>query len=137
MSLSDLVRREPSVVAAGAGILADAIAAQAVSVTRVDWQPPMEGTTDDLAVVAADPLRADANARAVAAVLEVQARLVDVLPARDVLGLRTGDFLHAGPPIGWERASGPLRGALMGAAAFEGLVDFRRRPNRCSSPARA
>jgi hypothetical protein len=83
----------------------------------------MEGTTDDLAVVAADPLRADANARAVAAVLEVQARLVDVLPARDVLGLGTGDFLHAGPPIGWERASGPLRGALMGAAAFEGLVD--------------
>jgi hypothetical protein len=32
------------------------------------------------------------------------------------------DFLHAGPPIGWDRASGPLRGALLGAAALEGLV---------------
>ena len=125
MSLSDLVRREPSVVAAGAGILADAVAAQAVSVTRVDWQPPMEGTAADLAVVAADPLRTAANARAVAAVLDVQARLVDVLPASEVLGLGAGDFLHAGPPIEWERAAGPLRGALMGAAV--GRDGFPRR----------
>ena len=34
-----------------------------------------------------------------------------------------GEFLHAGPPIAWDRASGPLRGALMGGAALEGLVD--------------
>ena len=51
-----------------------------------------------------------------------RAQLVDVLPARDALGLRPGEFLHAGPPIGWDRASGPLRGALMGAAVFEGLA---------------
>jgi hypothetical protein len=123
MTLSDLVRREPTVAAAGADILADAVAAQAVPVTRVDWQPPMNGTADDLAVVAADPLRAEANARAVSAVLDVQAMLVDVVPASEVLGLGRGDFLHAGPPIAWDRASGPLRGALMGAAALEGLVD--------------
>ena len=39
------------------------------------------------------------------------------------MGLSGNDFLHAGPPIRWDRASGPLRGALLGAAAFEGLVD--------------
>jgi hypothetical protein len=123
VSPGDLLRREPVVVATGADLLADAIAAQAVSVTRVDWQPPMAGTAGDLALVAADPLRAGANAHAVAAVLDVQAMLVDVLPAAEVLGLGRGDFLHAGPPIDWERASGPMRGALMGAAALEGLVD--------------
>jgi hypothetical protein len=123
MTLSDLVTREPSVAAAGAGLLADAIAAQAADVTRVDWHPPMDGTADDLAVVAADPLRRDANATAVDAVLAVQAMLVDVAPASELLGLRRGDFLHAGPPIDWERTSGPLRGALMGGAALEGLVD--------------
>jgi hypothetical protein len=123
MTLSDLVRREPTVAAAGAGILADAVASQAVPVTRVDWQPPMPGTSDDLAIVAADPLRAEANARAVAAFLDVRAELVDVLPASELLGLGPGDFLHAGPPITWERASGPMRGALMGAAALEGLVE--------------
>ena len=34
-----------------------------------------------------------------------------------------GAFLHAGPPIGWDRASGPLRGALIGAMVYEGLAD--------------
>ncbi len=82
----------------------------------------MEGTEDDLATVATDPLRRTANRRAVEAVLAVQATLVDVAPAAEVLGLQPGEFLHAGPPITWERASGPLRGALMGAAALEGLV---------------
>ena len=54
--------------------------------------------------------------------LGVSANLVDVAPAAEVLGLEAGQFLHAGPPIEWARASGPLRGALMGGAAFEGLV---------------
>jgi hypothetical protein len=54
--------------------------------------------------------------------LDTRALLVDVMPAGDALGLANDDFLHAGPPIAWDRASGPLRGALMGAAAFEGLV---------------
>jgi hypothetical protein len=48
--------------------------------------------------------------------------VVDVAPAAELLGLEPGQFLHAGPPITWDRASGPLRGALMGAAALEGLV---------------
>ena len=111
------------VVAAGAELLADAVSAQAVDVARVDWRPPMPGTEDDLVAVAADPRRRDANARALAAVLDVTAHLVDVAPAGELLGLEAGQFLHAGPPIGWDRASGPLRGALMGAAALEGLVD--------------
>ncbi len=112
----------PTIVTTGTDLLADAVADQAVDVHRVDWQPPMPGTLDDLATVIADPLRAEANAKAVEAYLGVTAQLVDVLPASEALGLGTGDFLHAGPPISWERASGPMRGALMGAAAFEGIV---------------
>jgi hypothetical protein len=112
-----------AVVNAGADLLADAIADQAVPVTRVDWRPPMEGTEADLATVAADPRRAAANAQALAAMLEVTATLVDVAPASELLGLERGQFLHAGPPITWDRAPGPLRGALMGGAALEGLVD--------------
>jgi hypothetical protein len=111
-----------AVVNVGADLLADAIADQAVSVTRVDWRPPMQGTEADLATVAADPRRAAANAQALDAMLEVTATLVDVAPASELLGLEKGQFLHAGPPIAWERASGPLRGALMGGAALEGLV---------------
>jgi hypothetical protein len=83
----------------------------------------MEGTEADLATVAADPRRPEANARALAAMLKVTATLVDVAPASELLGLERGQFLHAGPPIEWARASGPLRGALLGGAALEGLVD--------------
>ncbi|MDO3397226.1 DUF1116 domain-containing protein [Nocardioides sp. SOB44] len=111
------------VAATGVDLFADAVDLQAVPVSRVDWRPPMEGTADDLAVVSADPLRRDANARAVQAMLDVQAVLVDVAPASEVLGLEAGQFLHAGPPIAWEAATGPLRGGLMAAAALEGLVD--------------
>lgn len=111
-----------SVVTAGIDILAQALTDQAVPVTRVDWQPPMPGTADDLATVAADPLRREANEKATTAMLAVQATLVDVAPASELLGLEKGQFLHAGPPIEWARASGPLRGALMGAAALENLA---------------
>jgi hypothetical protein len=112
-----------AVVTVGTDLLAAAVESQAVPVTRVDWRPPMAGTEDDLVAVATDPLRAEANARALAAMLDVQATLVDVAPAAELLGLARGEFLHAGPPITWDRAAGPLRGALMGGAALEGLVE--------------
>ena len=51
-------------------------------------------------------------------------------PAREVLGLPPGEFLHAGPPITWERASGPMRGALIGAMLLEGWPPTPRRPRR-------
>jgi len=112
-----------SVVSVGVDLLARAVADQAAPVTAVDWRPPLAGTEEDLATVALDPLRPDADATALRRMLSVQALLVDVLPAHEALGLERGEFLHAGPPIGWDRASGPLRGALMGAAVLEGLVD--------------
>lgn len=111
------------IVSTGVSIFADALGDQAVDVSRVDWRPPMEGTEADLAEVATDPLRADANARALAAYLGVQGNLVGVAPASELLGLEKGQFLHAGPPLLWENASGPMRGALLGAAAYEGLVE--------------
>jgi Protein of unknown function (DUF1116) len=43
--------------------------------------------------------------------------------ARDVIpGMRDNLLLHAGPPIAWERMSGPLRGAVIGALIYEGLA---------------
>jgi hypothetical protein len=121
--MTGLLRREPHVISAGLSLLADAAEEQAARVTRVDWAPPMAGTEDDLVPVLSDPRRTSANELAVARLLSVRAELVDVVPASVALGLEPGEFLHAGPPIDWERAGGPLRGALIGAAMFEGLAD--------------
>ncbi|HSF26916.1 MAG TPA: DUF1116 domain-containing protein, partial [Actinomycetes bacterium] len=122
-SLSGLLSTTPRVVTAGVSLLADAVSAQAVPTEPVDWRPPMPGTDAALARVMADPRRRAANELAVGRLLASQSQLVDVLPASEVLGLTPGTFLHAGPPITWERASGPMRGALMAAMLFEGLAD--------------
>jgi Protein of unknown function (DUF1116) len=121
--MSELLRREPHIISAGLGLLAEAAQRQAARVTQVDWVPPMAGVEDDLVPVLSDPRRTPANTRAVRQMLAVRAHLVDVVPARVALDLQPGEFLHAGPPVSWERAAGPLRGALMGAAVFEGLAD--------------
>jgi hypothetical protein len=123
MTRSNPTEAPGAVVATGVDLFADAVEAQAVPVSRVDWRPPMDGTAEDVATVLGDPLRAEANERAVKAFLDTQATLVAVAPASEVLGLKRGEFLHAGPPLEWANASGPMRGALMGAAALEGLVD--------------
>ena len=120
--MTGLLDQPPRVVTVGAALFADALTAQAVPVTPVDWRPPLgdDDVAADVARVLADPRHADANATAVARMLTAGAELVDVRPAREALGLDDATFLHAGPPIGWDRASGPLRGALIGALLFEG-----------------
>ena len=121
--LRGLLSADVSVATAGVSLFADALRAQAVSVTETAWQPPMEGTAADLAVVVADPRREEANAEALRRMTSAGADLVDVRPAHEALGIEKGTFLHAGPPITWDRASGPLQGALIGAMLFEGLAD--------------
>jgi hypothetical protein len=62
-----------------------------------------------------------ANAEALRRILAGDPVLVDVIPAGEALkGLTPRHILHAGPPIGWERMCGPMRGAIMGIAVFEG-----------------
>lgn len=113
---------EPVVVTVGAALLSHALEEQGVATVPVDWRPPEPGSEAALTTVMLDPRSATANQQAVAGMLAAHAALVDVRSAADVLGLEPGQFLHAGPPIEWERASGPLRGALIGATLFEGLA---------------
>ena len=120
--LRGLLTRDPSVVAAGAGLFGDALRQQAVPVTDVEWRPPMDGTSEALARVLADPRLAEANAEALRRITAAEAELVRIAPAGEVLDLKRGEFLHSGPPLTWERASGPMRGALIGAMLFEGLA---------------
>jgi len=62
-----------------------------------------------------------ANTEATERMMEARPVLVGLGKARDVIpGMRDNLLLHAGPPITWERASGPMRGAITGALIFEG-----------------
>ncbi|MDA1330076.1 MAG: DUF1116 domain-containing protein [Chloroflexi bacterium] len=64
-----------------------------------------------------------ANEQAVKQMMEARPILTGVAVARDVVpGMRDNLILHAGPPIGWARMSGPMRGAVIGGLIFEGLA---------------
>ena len=118
------------VVTAGAELLADALTAQAVPTTRVDWQPPVTGTETALVRTMTDPRRHSANTTASERMLAARAALVDVRPASQALALPPDHFLHAGPPVTWERASGPLRGGLIAGMLLEGLADSPEQAER-------
>jgi len=107
-------------VAVGADLFADALARQGVRVARVAWTPSLRA--DRLATLWRDEIDT-ANRTALERLLEAHPFLVDVRPAIDLIpGMTRDTILHAGPPIAWERMSGPMRGAVGGALVYEGLA---------------
>lgn len=61
-----------------------------------------------------------ANAEAIERVLAATPVLIGVGRALDVIpGMDENLFLHAGPPVTWDRMSGPVRGAVIGALLYE------------------
>jgi hypothetical protein len=113
----------------GLEMFAGPLVAHGAQVAAVEWRPPAEGDRDLgllLARLEDDPddrigrMVGAANATAIERLLTAQPMLIDVQPARDALGLGDHRILHSGPPIGWDRMCGPVRGAITGAILLEG-----------------
>ncbi|MHA2175054.1 MAG: DUF1116 domain-containing protein [Candidatus Hodarchaeales archaeon] len=65
-----------------------------------------------------------ANQEALRCMGNVQPNLVDIDLAMNVIPeMKKSTILHAGPPIKWERMSGPLQGAIAGILVYEGLAN--------------
>src|SRR3954449_7193565 len=95
------------------------------NIERVSWRPPTR--PEPLAALAGLEPHAERIARAndvvVQRMQEARPLVVGVGTAGELLpGMTPHTFLHAGPPIDWPDMSGPLRGAIIGAALFEGLA---------------
>jgi len=71
-----------------------------------------------------------ANAEAVERMMDSDPVWVDIAPAKEKLGGMKKTLLHAGPPISWKEASGPLRGAIIGACIYEGWAETEKRAAR-------
>ncbi|MBM4355286.1 MAG: DUF1116 domain-containing protein [Deltaproteobacteria bacterium] len=105
---------------------------QGASSVHVDWRPPspaaglltrLDGTAIDAA-----------NAEGLRRLVDSRAVLVDIRPAHEVVpGLDEGVILHAGPPVTWDRMSGPQRGAVIGALLYEGLADSPERAEQLAA----
>jgi succinyl-CoA synthetase alpha subunit len=118
--IADLLAAPAAVITVGAPTLDEALAAQGVPTVPVEWRPPPAGAVDAVAAVAAAPDVARANRTAVERMASVRPRLVDVRTAADVVDIGRHQLLHAGPPLEWASASGPMRGAIVGACLYEG-----------------
>ncbi len=125
MSAGELFKRELKVVNVGLRSFKESLDETGTAAVQVDWQPPMDVSAESMDVIARNASRiAQANARAVDVVLRAKPALVGMGTAVDTIpGMRRGLFLHAGPPIAWDRMCGPMRGAVVGGIIYEGLAD--------------
>ena len=112
------------IVNVGVDLFADELERQGIDVVRVDRRPAAPGTEEVLARLALDAEAiATANDRAVGAMQDAHPVVAGIGAARDLIaGMEDTTLLHAGPPIEWEDMTGPLRGAVIGAAMHEGLA---------------
>src|SRR5699024_6380871 len=64
-----------------------------------------------------------ANKEAINRLLKAQPTIVGIGKAGDdIPGMTKSTILHAGPPITWDKMSGPLKGAVIGGLIYEGLA---------------
>lgn len=112
------------VVNLGSEVFARSMQAQGATVYQVRWEPPARGQVELIKILDKLSEREDieeANRIALDRYNSAQPVLVGIGKAKEVIpGLGERMLLHAGPPITWERMSGPLRGAIIGALLYEG-----------------
>jgi len=68
----------------------------------------------------------EANQKAVERMMDSEPVWIDLAPASKKMGLRGRTLLHAGPPLQWKNASGPMKGAIIGAAIYEGWAESEK-----------
>jgi len=116
MSTDALLAGPVRVVNVGLEGFARDLAANGAEVVQVDWTPPS---------FAFDEKTESANGEAMRRILAADPVLADVRRAGELIPPLDAErlILHAGPPLGWGRMCGPLRGAVCGAIVFEGWAD--------------
>ena len=116
--------RHPRIVNVGLGMFADELSRLGVPVIDVDWRPPAGGDARLASLLARLERRRRtidaANTHAFDLLTNGEPVLMDCRPAREALELPDRVVLHAGPPLAWERATPPVRAAILCAIRYEG-----------------
>ncbi len=126
MSRTSLLDAPPAVINVGLEAFAGDLSRQGAAAVHVDWSPPARGDAATGALLARleaahGETIAAANAQALERMLQAEPVLVDVRPAGEMIDALGEHVIgHAGPPVDWARMCGPMRGAVAGAAVFEG-----------------
>jgi hypothetical protein len=123
MTIRDLFDQALKAINIGLEDFAESLEDQEAEAVHVDWRPPLEGYVE-LNRTAEGVDVDDANAEVVERIRKGRPLLVGMGIAEEVIpGFEGKMILHAGPPVEWERMSGPTRGAVIGAIVYEGWAD--------------
>lgn len=110
----------------GSPLFKEILEEQQAKVTHLNWKPAAGGNVEfieRLAQMERDSRIKNANQLALEKLLASQPILIGMSTAGEVIpGMTKNIILHAGPPVTWEKMSGPLRAAILGALVFEGLA---------------
>ena len=126
----------PKLINVGLRSFYDSVRAQGADAAHVDWRPPAGGDPELARLLATldRPEIDEANKRAVAKIIAAKPMLVDIKTAKDVIpGMTEHTILHSGPPIEWERMSGPTKGAVWGALIYEGLAKDQKEADKLAA----
>ena len=126
--INKLFSEELNVINLGLENFAENLQREGAEATQVAWKPPAGG--DKRIAALFDRLEANRELDIEAANREAAARIDGGKPtltgigiAGEVIpGMKKNLFLHAGPPVTWEKMAGPLRGAILGGLVYEGLA---------------
>jgi hypothetical protein len=127
MAVKDLWTQPIKAVNLGNEGFANELKSINVDTIHLQWKPIARGQYELIKALDSLSNRSgihEANEEALRRINSSQAVLVDIQNAIEVIpGMDENTILHAGPPITWERMSGPLRGAIIGALIFEGRAE--------------
>jgi hypothetical protein len=127
MAVKDLWTQPIKAVNLGNEGFANELKSINIDTIHLQWKPIARGQYElikALDSLSNRPEIHEANEEALRRINSSQAVLIDIQNAIEVIpGMDENTILHAGPPITWERMSGPLRGAIIGALIFEGRAE--------------
>jgi hypothetical protein len=134
--MKSLLSSNLNVINVGLEKFADPLQKMDVPVAQCQWQPPAAGDVavgNDLAALTHLPEIEQANQIAFEQYMNATPVLESVEAAGEVIPAMKGRklLLHSGPPIKWQDMCGPQKGALIGAAIFEGWVNDAAEFERC------
>ena len=127
MGFKKLFGKKVEVVNIGLDIFKDDLEKQGQKVTNVEWTPPANLDKNILQILQDNRAKIEtANEKALEIILNGKPFLIGLDIARNVIpGMKENLLLHSGPPLTWDRMSGPMKGAMIGAMIYEGKAkDF-------------
>ncbi|MEA1972032.1 MAG: DUF1116 domain-containing protein [Candidatus Cloacimonadota bacterium] len=127
MEFKKLFGKKMEVVNVGLERFKDDLEHQGEKVENVEWTPPANIEKEVIEILENNKsITEKANEKVLEIILNGKPILVGLDIARNVIpGMKENLLLHSGPPLTWERMSGPMKGAMIGAMIYEGKAkDF-------------